>query len=115
MLSRRSLAPSRSASACTGSMRQRRANRSGAGQALSHTVFSQNVEVEDLGDNKYGRTLAIIRLGDNNIYVDFVQGVWAWWCRQYPPHNRGLSAAEESARKARRGLWADRQPVPPWA
>lgn len=85
-----------------------------AKQALSDTVFGRAVRVDDLGKDKYGRTLGIIRLGDKNINLELVREGWAWWYRQYAPRDRELAAAEESARNGKRGLWADRDPVPPW-
>jgi hypothetical protein len=33
----------------------------------------------------------------------------SWWYRKY-----GLEGLEQKARAAKRGLWADPQPVPPW-
>lgn len=38
----------------------------------------------------------------------------AWWYRQYAPNDRSLQALEEEARRERRGLWADPNPIPPW-
>ena len=37
----------------------------------------------------------------------------AWWYRQYSK-DASLGVLEEDARQARRGLWADPNPVPPW-
>jgi endonuclease YncB( thermonuclease family) len=37
----------------------------------------------------------------------------AWWYRDYSK-NKHLGAVEEAARRARRGLWSDPNPVPPW-
>jgi hypothetical protein len=38
----------------------------------------------------------------------------AWWYRKYAPRDRQLATLEAEAWKAKRGLWADREPVPPW-
>ena len=37
-----------------------------------------------------------------------------WWYRKYAPKHKELAAAEAAARKAKRGLWADPNPIPPW-
>jgi endonuclease YncB( thermonuclease family) len=37
----------------------------------------------------------------------------AWHYGRYD-HTAALEAAERNARAARRGLWADAEPVPPW-
>ena len=38
----------------------------------------------------------------------------AWWSPQYAPDSRDLRLAEDTARAAKRGLWAMPAPVPPW-
>jgi endonuclease YncB( thermonuclease family) len=39
----------------------------------------------------------------------------AWWYHQHGSSDRRLAAAETEARAARRGLWQDEFPLPPWA
>ena len=85
-----------------------------AGQALANRVFGKVVQVDDLGRDRYGRTLGIVRLGKRNINLELVREGWAWWYRKYAPKNKELASAEEAARKAKRGLWADARPIPPW-
>jgi micrococcal nuclease len=46
--------------------------------------------------------------------VELVRDGWAWWYRKYAPKNKELAAAEAAAQKAKRGLWADPNPIPPW-
>jgi hypothetical protein len=38
----------------------------------------------------------------------------AWWYRPYAPKDIMLAQLEAEARAAKRGLWADAHPVPPW-
>jgi micrococcal nuclease len=38
----------------------------------------------------------------------------AWWYRQFAKQDAVLPALEQEARAAKRGLWADRSPVPAW-
>ena len=78
-----------------------------AGQALAKKVFGKVIQVDDLGKDRYGRTLGIVRLGKRNINLELVQEGWAWWYRKYAPKNKELAKAEAAARKAKRGLWAD--------
>jgi micrococcal nuclease len=85
-----------------------------AGQALAKTVFGKVVQVDDLGKDRYGRTLGIVRLDERNINLELVQEGWAWWYRKYAPKTKELATAEAAARKAKRGLWADPKPIPPW-
>jgi len=85
-----------------------------AKQALSGKVFGKTVQVKDRGKDKYDRTLGVVRLGEENVNEQLVRQGWAWWYRKYAPDNKTLEAAEAEARKAKRGLWADANPVPPW-
>jgi endonuclease YncB( thermonuclease family) len=49
-----------------------------AGQAVAERVFGKVVQVDDLGKDRYGRTLGIVRLGKRNINLEPVQEGWAW-------------------------------------
>jgi hypothetical protein len=39
---------------------------------------------------------------------------WCRWYRKYAPEDAVLEGLEKSAREAKKGLWVDLQPVPPW-
>jgi len=39
---------------------------------------------------------------------------WCWCYRKYAPGNTELESLEKEARDAKRGLWADPAPIPPW-
>ena len=45
---------------------------------------------------------------------ELVKAGFAWWYRRYAPDNEPLKQLEAEARQAKRGLWADPHPVPPW-
>ena len=49
-----------------------------------------------------------------NLNREIVKAGFAWWFRKYAPKDTELEALESEARAARRGLWADPRPVPPW-
>jgi endonuclease YncB( thermonuclease family) len=44
----------------------------------------------------------------------FVKQGWCWWYRKYAPGDTVLEGLEKETREAKKGLWADPQPVPPW-
>ena len=86
-----------------------------AKQALSALVFGKDVILQTHGQDKYGRTLADVLLPDGtNVNHELVKDGWCWWYRKYAPGDAELERFEKDAREAKKGLWADSQPVPPW-
>lgn len=49
-----------------------------------------------------------------NVNHMLVKDGWCWWYRKYAPGDTELERLEKEAREAKKGLWADPQPVPPW-
>jgi endonuclease YncB( thermonuclease family) len=49
-----------------------------------------------------------------NLNQELVKQGWWLWYRIKVPGNTKLERLEKDAREARKGLWADPQPVPPW-
>ena len=49
-----------------------------------------------------------------NLNQELVKKGWCWWYRKYTPGDTVLEWLENEAREAKKGLWADPQPVPPW-
>jgi micrococcal nuclease len=85
-----------------------------AKQALGAMVGGQLVTVRDFGSDAHGRRLADVVLPDGrNVNRELVRLGWAWWFRKYS-RDVTLGTLEADARAARRGLWADAHPVPPW-
>ena len=86
-----------------------------AKQAASALVFGKEVILQTHGQDKYGRTLADVFLPDGtNVNHTLVKDGWCWWYRKYAPGDTVLEGLEKEAREAKKGLWADPQPVPPW-
>jgi endonuclease YncB( thermonuclease family) len=77
-----------------------------AKQELSGLVFGKTVRVDGENMDRYGRTVGRVFVGD-------IPG-FAWWYRSYAKKAVDLASAETDAKNARRGLWADKTPVPPW-
>ena len=61
----------------------------------------------------YGRVLGDVYLGDRHINQEMVQDGLAWHFKKYSSAKE-LADAEDEARKAKKGLWVDKEPVPPW-
>jgi endonuclease YncB( thermonuclease family) len=86
-----------------------------AKHAALELAFGKKVTVQTSGKDKYKRTLGVIILPDErNLNQELVKQGWCWWYRKYAPENRELERLETEAREAKKGLWVDPQPVPPW-
>ncbi len=84
-----------------------------AKQALSEKVFGKQVSVEWEKKDRYDRTLGKVSIGKRLINLEMVADGFAWRYKQYS-NEPDLIKAEDQARSAKRGLWADPTPVPPW-
>ncbi len=49
-----------------------------------------------------------------NVNYMLVEEGWCWWYRTYATGDAVLEGLEAEARAAKKGLWADPQPMPPW-
>ena len=86
-----------------------------AKQAASELVFGKEVTLQTHGHDKYKRTLADVILPDGvSLNQELVRQGFCWWYRKYAPGDTVLEGLEAEAREARKGLWVDPQPVPPW-
>ena len=56
----------------------------------------------------------IIPPDGRNLNHELVRAGLAWWYQYYARRETVLRDLEEEALVAKRGLWSDPQPVPPW-
>lgn len=60
----------------------------------------------------YRRTITHVLLSEGtHVNRTLVKDGWCWWYRAYAPGDTVLEGLEKEARKAKKGLWADPQPV----
>ncbi len=86
-----------------------------AKQFTSTHAFGTTVTVIVKDVDRYGRTVAIITLQDGkNLNYELVRAGFAWWYRAYAKNDTVLPQLEAEARAAKRGLWTDPHPIPPW-
>ena len=65
--------------------------------------------------DKDGRTIGQVILPDmSNLNIVLISAGLAWWHETYAPEDKILMDVQKSAKAAKRGLWADPNPVPPW-
>jgi endonuclease YncB( thermonuclease family) len=79
----------------------------------SDRVFGKAVEVEQTTVDRYGRSVGRVFVNGEDLSAAILAAGLAWHYTQYSA-DRNLDAAEQSARVARRGLWSQSNPVPPW-
>ncbi len=86
-----------------------------ARQFTGDLAFGKDVKVIVRDVDRYGRTVGeVILPGGRNLNQELVRAGLAWWYVQFAPRDRVLAALQTEARDAKRGLWADKNPVPPW-
>lgn len=80
----------------------------------SEQCFGKTVTLKVKDRDRYGRTVSEVILPDGrSLNRELVRNGYAWWYRQYS-RDPSLGELEEEARRAHRGLWADKSPEPPW-
>src|SRR5438309_890048 len=87
-------------------------------QNLSDLIFGKDVTVIYYKTDQYGRLVGKILIDGRDINLEQVKAGMAWHYKEYEreqtPADRELYAkAEDEARKARRGLWVDPEPIEP--
>ena len=88
-----------------------------AKKQLSSLIFKKMVEIEPYKLDRYGRTVADIYFGEQDIGLEMVKTGYAWVFRKYVDRKAypEYYEAEEEAKQKKLGLWADPiPPVPPW-
>ena len=95
----------------------RQAYSSRAREFTRELLDCRTVTVEEKDVDRYGRTVALVSCQGSLVNRELVRAGLAWryakYCRTEPLCSE-LATLEQEARRARRGLWADPEPVPPW-
>lgn len=85
-----------------------------AKQALADLCIRQRAVVTPVVHDVYGRLVARVQCADVDAAEAMVRDGFAWVFTKYAPLDAPLYAVEAEARSARRGLWIDSNPKPPW-
>ena len=87
-------------------------------QSLSALAYGRSVSVEWWKRDRYGRIVGKVLEGGRDVNFEQVRRGMAWHYKYYQGEQDADRAryadAEIEARTARRGLWADHGPIPPW-
>ena len=85
-----------------------------AKQFTSGLTYKKVVTVRPVTTDCYRRTVAHVILPDGaSLSRELVKAGMAWHYKRYSK-SAELAALENEARAAKRGLWAEPNPVPPW-
>jgi micrococcal nuclease len=77
-------------------------------------VHGKEVTVRTFGEDKYGRTIGnVIGTEGVNLNRELIREGLAWWYWSHSTDHE-LEELETEAWQAKRGLWIDRLPIPPW-
>jgi micrococcal nuclease len=82
-------------------------------RSLSDLCFGKEALFQAQDIDRYGRTVAVINCGGVEVNRAQVERGMAWVYTKYN-NDLPLLAIEAQAKQGRKGLWADKWPVPPW-
>jgi endonuclease YncB( thermonuclease family) len=82
-------------------------------KALSDMVFAKTVTAIEKKKDCLGRTVAHVLVDDRDTNLMMLEEGTAWHYTEYSSI-KCLKLAEDESRVAPKGLWPDREPVPPW-
>ncbi|MBI3146757.1 MAG: thermonuclease family protein [Pseudogulbenkiania sp.] len=91
-----------------------------AKQSLSERIYRQQVKVDVIEKDRYGRVVGRVWLGATDVNLEQLKDGYAWHYRFYASKNQSAGdfsryeAAEGQAREQQIGLWEGRNPQPPW-
>jgi endonuclease YncB( thermonuclease family) len=86
---------------------------------LSDMVAGKQVIVETTKLDRYGRNVGKVLIDGRDANLAQVEAGFAWHYKAYEREQSkadrlAYSQAEVRAKEARKGLWLDKEPVPPW-
>lgn len=92
-----------------------------SGQAFSQIArnftrqlaFDRQVSVRIVTTDRNDRLVSRVVVDGKDLSVELVRAGLAWHYTDFST-DENLAALEQEARSAKRGLWADRNPIPPW-
>lgn len=82
-------------------------------RSLSDLCYGKDALLNVQSTDRYGRTVAEVVCDGVNVNRVQVQRGMAWVYERYNK-DRSLIAFQREAKAAKKGLWADPSPVPPW-
>ena len=84
-----------------------------ARQELSDLIYGKAIEMLPVDTDRYGRTVAQLWLQGTDVNFEMMRLGFTWCYRKYL-HDQSCLEQEAAAKKDKRGLWQESEPVPPW-
>lgn len=83
---------------------------------LKNLILNENLNVEVVNIDRYGRKVAKIYVGKQDINAEMIRLGAAWHYRAYDKSSsyQQYEDLEKFARQNRKGLWNKNNPTPPW-
>lgn len=88
-------------------------------QAMMRCAYQKSARVETHKKDRYGRQVGIVTVNGEDCGLTLLKSGLAWFYaayeRELPAQKRALyRAAQDNAKKMKRGLWQDSAPQAPW-
>jgi len=88
-------------------------------KSLSDLVYGKQVSVDWQKQDRYGRKVAKVIINGIDANLEQIKRGMAWFYAKYqkelPAQDRqNYTSAQDYAEKSQLGLWADKNPIPPW-
>jgi endonuclease YncB( thermonuclease family) len=83
-------------------------------QSLAAICFHEFAKVELIARDRYGRSVGKVQCSGKDAGGHQVSSGMAWVYERYAPKDSPLYWEQAEARAAKRGLWSEAEPVPPW-
>lgn len=80
---------------------------------MANICFNKQAVVKPQTTDRYGRTVARVECNGVEANAEQIRSGMAWVFDSYLT-DRSLYPVQDEARAAKRGLWADSHPMPPW-
>ena len=80
---------------------------------LSSLLMHKRVTVQIMDVDQYRRVVGLVMLGEVNVNEAVLSNGFAWHYTAFD-NNPNWTTLEKKARIAKKGLWAERNPQPPW-
>lgn len=84
-----------------------------AKQATASMCWSKDVRIMKSGEDKYGRTLGFVYVGDVCVNEELLKLGLAWHYKKYNS-DKHYAQLEQTARDGKIGLWSQPNPEAPW-